>query len=164
MIASDTARASSDYPSNALWCGVVEAAGRWLPLNLLYVAQAARMSGVEPVLYDAASLFVGWDEIRTVIRERRPRFIGSTAITFTINGCLELGRIAKEELPDTTYILGGVHPTFMWKEILESPGSPVDFIVRSEGEKTTGEFFRHCCPAVIRRRFGAGLWERRRGG
>ncbi len=123
-------------------CGVVEAAGRWLPLNLLYVAQAARRSGVEPVLYDAASSFVGWDEIRTVIRERRPRFIGSTAITFTINGCLELGRIAKEELPDTTYILGGVHPTFMWKEVLESPGSPVDFIVRSEGEKTTEELFR----------------------
>ena len=27
-------------------CGVVEVAGRWLPLNLLYVAGAARRAGV----------------------------------------------------------------------------------------------------------------------
>ena len=49
-------------------CGVVEVAGRWLPLNLLYVASAARRGGVEPALYDAMSLFTGWDEIRQVIR------------------------------------------------------------------------------------------------
>jgi anaerobic magnesium-protoporphyrin IX monomethyl ester cyclase len=125
-----------------LHCGVVEAAGRWLPLNLLYIAQAARVAGVEPVIYDAASLFVGWDEIRTVLRERRPQYVGSTAITFTINGCLDLGRVVKEEVPDATYILGGVHPSFMWKEVLEPPESPVDFILRGEGEKTTEELFR----------------------
>jgi anaerobic magnesium-protoporphyrin IX monomethyl ester cyclase len=123
-------------------CGVVEAAGRWVPLSLLYVAQAARTVGVEPALYDAASLFVGWDEVRAVLRERRPRFVGSSAITATINASLELGRIVKEELPEATYILGGVHPTFMWKEVLEAPGSPVDFIVRGEGERTTAELFR----------------------
>jgi anaerobic magnesium-protoporphyrin IX monomethyl ester cyclase len=123
-------------------CGVVEAAGRWLPLNLLYVARAAREAGVEPVLYDAASLFVGWDEIRSVLRERRPRFVGSTAITFTIDSCLALGRMVKEEVPDATYILGGVHPSFMWNEILEGPRSPVDYIVRGEGEKTTEELLR----------------------
>jgi anaerobic magnesium-protoporphyrin IX monomethyl ester cyclase len=123
-------------------CGVVEAAGRWVPLSLLYVAQAARAVDVEPVLYDAASLFVGWDEIRATLRERRPRFVGSTAITATINAALELGRIVKEELPEATYILGGVHPTFMWKEVLETPGSPVDFVVRGEGEKTTAALLR----------------------
>ena len=78
-------------------CGVVEVAGRWLPLNLLYVASAARKAGVEPALYDAMSLFTGWDEIRQVLREHQPRFVGSYAITATIDISLELGKIVKEE-------------------------------------------------------------------
>ena len=123
-------------------CGVVEVAGRWLPLNLLYVASAARKAGVEPALYDAMSLFTGWDEIRAELRRRRPKYVGSTAITATIDTCLELGRVVKEEVPEATYILGGVHPTFMWREILEAEGSPVDFIVRGEGERTVEELLR----------------------
>ena len=123
-------------------CGVVEVAGRWLPLNLLYVATAARKAGVEPALYDAMSLFTGWDEIRAELRRRRPTYVGSYAITATIDTCLELGRIVKEELPEATYILGGVHPTFMWREILEAPDSPVDIVVRGEGEKTVEELLR----------------------
>lgn len=135
-------------------CGVVEVAGRWLPLHLLYIAQAARAAGVEPALYDAMSLFSGWEEIRAEIRARRPRFVASSAITATINDCLELGRIVKEELPEAVYILGGVHPTFQWREILEAPGSPVDFIVRGEGEKTLEELLRALLdggdPAAVR--------------
>ena len=120
-------------------CGVVEVAGRWLPLNLLYVASAARRAGVEPALYDAMSLFANWDDIRQVLRERQPRFVASYSITATIDACMELGRVVKEEVPGATYILGGVHPTFMWREVLDEPGSPVDYIVRGEGEKTVEE-------------------------
>ena len=120
-------------------CGVVEVAGRWLPLNLLYVAAAARKAGVEPALYDAMSLFTGWEEIRQELRERQPAFVGTYAITATIDTCLELGRVVKEEVPGATFLLGGVHPTFMWREILEDPGSPVDYIIRGEGEKTVEE-------------------------
>lgn len=120
-------------------CGVVEVAGRWLPLNMLYVASAARRAGVEPILYDAMSLYVGWDEIRAEIRRRQPDFVASYAITATINSCMELGRVVKEEAPNARYILGGVHPTFMWREIFDEPDSPVDFIVRGEGEVTVEE-------------------------
>jgi len=121
---------------------VVEVAGRWVPLNLLYVAEAARRAGVRPHLFDAMSRFEGWDAIRAQLRERRPRYVGSYAITATINACLELGRIVKEEVPDATYILGGVHPTFQWKEILEAEDSPVDLVVRGEGERTVEELLR----------------------
>ncbi|NIP16877.1 MAG: magnesium-protoporphyrin IX monomethyl ester oxidative cyclase, partial [Xanthomonadales bacterium] len=72
-------------------CGVVEVAGRWLPLNLLYVAGAARKAGVEPRLYDAMSLFTGWDEIRAQLREHKPKYVASYAITATIDTCMELG-------------------------------------------------------------------------
>jgi len=144
-------------------CGVVEVAGRWLPLNLLYVAQAARAAGVEPSLYDAMSLFTGWNEIRAELRRQRPEFVGSYAITATIDTCLELGRVVKEECPDAKFILGGVHPTFMWREILEAEGSPVDYIVRGEGEKTVEGLLRALTnggdPSEV-----AGLAYRRSGG
>lgn len=123
-------------------CGVVEVAGRWLPLNLLYIAQAARAAGVEPILYDAMSLFTDWDDIRAEIRKHKPDFVASYAITATIDTCVELGRVVKEEAPGAKFIIGGVHPTFMWEELLDAPDSPVDFIVRGEGEKTVEELLR----------------------
>ena len=103
------------------------------------MASAARRAGVEPALYDAMSLFADWDDIRQVLRERKPRFVASYSITATINACMELGRVVKEEVPEATYLIGGVHPTFMWRELLEEPDSPVDYIVRGEGEKTVEE-------------------------
>lgn len=123
-------------------CGVVEVAGRWLPLNLLYVAEAARRGGVEPALYDAMSLFVGWDEIRKTLRERQPDYVASYAITCTQPMCLELGRLVQREVPHAKFILGGVHPSFLWRDVLEAEASPVDYIVRGEGERTTEELFR----------------------
>ena len=53
----------------------------------------------------------GADEIREEIRKSRPQFVGTYAITATINTALELGRLVKEEVPEATFILGGVHPT-----------------------------------------------------
>jgi len=144
-------------------CGVVEVAGRWLPLNLLYVAEAARRGGAEPALYDAMSLDVGWEEIRAELRRRRPSIVGSYAITATIDACLELGRVVKQEVPDATYVLGGVHPTFMWRELLEQDGSPVDVVVRGEAEKTVEELVRALAnggnPSAV-----AGLAYRNGGG
>ena len=92
-------------------CGVVEVAGTWLPLNLLYIATAARRAGVEPHLFDAMSLWSDWDDIRQELREQKPDFVGTYSITATINTCLELGRIVKEELPNAIFFIGGVHPT-----------------------------------------------------
>ena len=123
-------------------CGVVEVAGRWVPLNLLYIASAARKAGVEPRLYDAMSLFTGWDEIRRELREHRPKYVASYAITATIETCMELARVVKEELPDSLYILGGVHPTFMWNDLVGDADSPVDIVVRGEGERTVEEMLR----------------------
>ena len=48
----------------------------------------------------------------------------------------------KEEVPDAQFLLGGVHPTFMWQEILDAPDSPVDFIIRGESEQTVDQLMR----------------------
>lgn len=120
-------------------CGVVEVAGRWLPLNLLFVATAARRAGVDVVLYDAMSRFDGWRQVRAAIRRERPDYVGTTCITATVPAVLRLARIAKEAAPSCRVLVGGVHPTFMAHEMLATAGGDIDFLICGEGEETTRE-------------------------
>ncbi len=50
-------------------CGVVEVAGRWVPLTFVYLAGAAREAGFEPVIYDAMTKGAGFTEIEQKIVE-----------------------------------------------------------------------------------------------
>ncbi|MHB0972205.1 MAG: cobalamin-dependent protein [Thermoanaerobaculia bacterium] len=123
-------------------CGVVEVAGRWIPLNLLYVATAARRAGVEVALFDAMSRFEGLDEIRAAIRRERPDYIATYSITATAPAALQLARAAKETAPEAIVFAGGVHPSFMAEEFLRSSDGDVDCVIRGEGEVTFEELLR----------------------
>ena len=126
-------------------CGVVEVAGRWLPLNLLYLATAARRAGVEVALYDAMSRFDGDDKIVAEVQRQRPDFVCIPSITATVPAVHETARRIKAVLPTTTVIVGGVHPTFMAGEMLENADGAIDFIVRGEGEQTLEELLQILC-------------------
>ena len=50
--------------------------------------------------------------------------IGVTAITPSIYVAENILKLAQEEVPDALRVLGGVHATFMYKQVLsEAPGS-----------------------------------------
>jgi len=118
-------------------CGVVEVAGRWVPLTFVYLAGAAREAGFEPVIYDAMTRRHGYEEIEKEIIRENPDFVATTAITSTTPDALEILELAKRINPDIITIIGGVHPTFLYDEILKD-GS-VDYVVRGEGEETIKE-------------------------
>lgn len=118
-------------------CGVVEVAGRWVPLTFVYLAGAARDAGFEPVIYDAMTKGVGFNEIEKKIREINPGFVATTAITSTVPDALKVLKIAKDVNHEIITIIGGVHPTFMHKEVLIA--GAVDYVVRGEGEETLKE-------------------------
>ncbi|WP_076661106.1 cobalamin-dependent protein [Yoonia rosea] len=64
----------------------------------------------------------------------QPGVVGVTAITPSIYKAEEVPRIAQEHAPGALHVLGGVHATFMYKQVLsEAPW--VDVIVRGEGEE-----------------------------
>ena len=123
-------------------CGVVEVAGRWLPLNLLYLATAARRAGVEVELFDAMSLFDSLEGISAAVREHAPDFVGIPSITATVPAVLETARCVKEIHPETAVFVGGVHPTFMAEEMLREAAGDIDYVVRGEGERTVEELLR----------------------
>lgn len=121
--------------------GVVESAGTWLPLSLLYVGGALQRAGYGVALYDAMTKFHTLDEVRQTLRRERPDIIMVTSITATAPDALEVCRVAKEEIPGVLTVMGNTHPTFMYDEMLrEHP--ELDIIVRGEGEETAVELVR----------------------
>ncbi len=123
-------------------CGVVEVAGRWVPLQFVYLAGAARRAGWEPVMYDAMSAFTGWDEIRAKISDVDPRVVATSAITATLPDAIEVLRMAKTIFPDVVTVIGGVHPTFMADEVMQMGEGCIDYVIRGEGEETLQELLQ----------------------
>jgi len=91
-------------------CGVVESAGRWPNLGFLYLAGELEAAGFEVEVYDAMSLFHGFEEIRDRIRAAEPDFVGVTAITATVNDALRVLQISREERPSVTTFLRIIWP------------------------------------------------------
>jgi anaerobic magnesium-protoporphyrin IX monomethyl ester cyclase len=118
-------------------CGVVEVAGRWIPLHLVYLAGSARAAGFECEIYDAMSLDASHAEIARTIETTRPDVVATSASTSTYPDSLEIMRAAKAAGART--VMGGVHASFMWRDVLEEEGHPVDFVVRGEGEQTLAD-------------------------
>jgi anaerobic magnesium-protoporphyrin IX monomethyl ester cyclase len=115
--------------------GVDEVAGRWIPLGLVYLAGAARQAKLVPEIYDAMTRGDDYPGIELRFRESMADYVASTAITSTINDAVKILELAKRVKPDTVTILGGVHPTFMFEEVLDG-SSAIDYIVIGEGEVT----------------------------
>ena len=122
-------------------CGVVEVAGRWAPLTFAYLATEAKKAGFEPIIYDAMTKRHTHEDIKREIDQIRPEVVATTAITSTVMDALEVLKGAKEVNPKTITLIGGVHPTFMYEEVLQSPY--VDYVIRGEGEHTLRELL--CC-------------------
>ena len=61
--------------------GVVEVAGRWVPLYFVYLAGALREAGHDPLIYDAMTKFVGFEDIEAEIRRTKPRIVCTSAMT-----------------------------------------------------------------------------------
>lgn len=115
--------------------GVDEIAGRWIPLGLAYLAGAARQAGLDARIYDAMAKGHGYAEIEKRFREAAADYVATSALTATINDALQTLELAREVNPDVVTILGGIHPSFMYEEILQTSAA-VDYIVIGEGEIT----------------------------
>jgi anaerobic magnesium-protoporphyrin IX monomethyl ester cyclase len=113
--------------------GIPELAGGWVPLNFVYLAGIAHQAGLQAEIYDAMTKDHGYAEIEKHLAESAADYVATSAITATINDALKTLELAKDLNPATVTILGGVHPSFMYEEILESC-SAVDYIILGEGE------------------------------
>ena len=108
-----------------------------------------RQAGIRDLRFvDAMTNDLSENQVRQIPVEE-PDFIGVTAITPSIYKAERLLQIAKEVHPLALTVLGGIHATFMYQQVLtEAPW--IDAIVRGEGEEIFVNLF------VARRRPLAG--------
>lgn len=116
--------------------GVVESAGTWLNVGFVYIAGALRAQGYEVDYYDAMSLWHKWPEIQKRIEAFKPDVVATTAYTASIVHAVELVRLAKTINPQVVTVIGNVHATFCYEELLSIDHEVIDYVVRGEGEVT----------------------------
>ena len=115
--------------------GGAEIAGNWPPAWVAYLTGSLRAAGFDDIHFiDAMTNHIDNDTLRARLAELKPDVVGTTAITPAIYMAEEVLRIAQEVAPQAVRVLGGIHATFMYRQVLsEAPW--IDVIVRGEGEE-----------------------------
>jgi anaerobic magnesium-protoporphyrin IX monomethyl ester cyclase len=122
--------------------GGAEIAGNWPPAWVAYLSGALKTAGFTDIHFlDAMTNHLTDEQLREQLRELQPDLVGTTAITPAIYAAERVLEIAREVAPTALRVLGGVHATFMYKQVL-SESTAADVIVRGEGEEIIVELVR----------------------
>ncbi len=116
--------------------GGAEVAGNWSPAWVAYLAGYLKAKGgyTDIRFIDAMTDDMTEDQLRAALAKEKPDIVGTTANTPAIYKAEEVLKIAREMFPDAVTVLGGIHGTFMYQQVLrEAPW--IDAIVRGEGEE-----------------------------
>jgi len=129
--------------------GGAEIAGNWPPAWAAYLSGHLKAAGFGDIHFiDAMTNDLDDEAVRAKLLELKPDVVGTTAITPSIYKAEAVLKVAEETVPDAVRVLGGIHATFMYKQVLtEAPW--IDVIVRGEGE----EIFRDLITAIAGKRW-----------
>ncbi len=107
-----------------------------------YVGGALKQAGLNDIRFiDAMTNYIEDEALAALIQQHQPDIVMATAITPMIYKSQDTLRIAKSVCPDAIAIMGGIHPTYMYREVLrEAPW--VDYIIRGEGEEISVNLVR----------------------
>ena len=122
--------------------GGAEIAGNWPPAWAAYLIGYLKAGGYTDVHFvDAMTLHLDEAAVRAQIQTLKPDIVGCTSITPAIYEAERTLQWAKEINPAIVTVLGGIHGTFMYPQVLaEAPW--IDAVVRGEGEAVFLNFVR----------------------
>jgi len=117
--------------------GGAEIAGNWTPSWVAYIGGALKQAGFSQVKFvDAMADDLPDETIEEIIRKNQPDVVMTTNITPSIFKAQDIMKIAKKVNKNIRTIMGGIHSTFMYPQVLtEAPET--DYVVRGEGEEVT---------------------------
>ena len=117
--------------------GGAEIAGNWTPSWVAYIGGALKQAGYDQVRFvDAMADYLTDDQIEEIIRKNKPDVVMTTNITPSIFKAQDIMKLAKKVNPNIRTLMGGIHSTFMYPQVL-SEAPETDYIVRGEGEEVT---------------------------
>ena len=116
------------------------------PLGLLYIAGMLLRHGVDVQVVDGC--LEGLEGILRALREYRPHWVGITCLTPGRKKAIEVARLAKEMDAEIKVVLGGAHPTIMYRQMLEHYPC-IDYLVLGEGEYSCLELVQGVDPSKV---------------
>jgi radical SAM superfamily enzyme YgiQ (UPF0313 family) len=107
-------------------------------IGLLYMAAVLEANGHTVEVLDCGAVRTGWEDLRLSLKKAGPDLVGITSTTPSFLNAVQTSKLVKEISPEIPVIMGGYHPTFFSREILERVPS-VDMVSRGESEFTMME-------------------------
>jgi len=122
--------------------GGAEIAGNWPPAWAAYISGALKSAGFRDVTFiDAMTNYIDDAQLETMVKGKAYDVIMATAITPAIYKAQEQLKNMRRLFPRATLVLGGIHGTFMYQQVLsEAPW--IDYVVRGEGEEVVVNLMR----------------------
>jgi radical SAM superfamily enzyme YgiQ (UPF0313 family) len=108
-------------------------ANRLPPLGVLSIAGYLLKFGFEVQVIDVNGERMGPDQLRTILRESHPRYIGISVLSSSVVSAHCIAKLVKEELPQSIVVMGGVHAELYPGQTLRN--SAVDIVVKGDGER-----------------------------
>jgi hypothetical protein len=107
------------------------------PLGVLSIAANVEQHGYTVQVCDAHAEQLDDLEVRHLIRQLQPKYVGLSVLTSQALAAHAIARIIKEEVPDCIVIAGGVHAEAMPVRMLRN--SAIDVVIRGDGEEAMVE-------------------------
>ena len=112
-----------------------------IPVALGYISAYLEMHGIKCNLIDEEVTDITPSVLREAVKElEKPYIVGFTALTAHVGRGYNIAKMVKTEFPDSIVVFGGLHPTALPEEALNT--GVVDFVVRGEGEEVMLHLYR----------------------
>lgn len=122
--------------------GALAGGGEYMPpLGLANLAAFIRQHGYSVKIVDCCVLKLTLADVVKQILSYKPKYVGITAVTISINKAAALAKMLKEQKPNLKIILGGCHISVLPEETMKG-FSQFDIGVLGEGELTIVELLR----------------------
>jgi len=107
------------------------------PLGLAYLSAALKRNNVEVFIEDQYATRISNDDLIKKIKHISPEVVGISCLTTAMGNAARLIKQIKQANPQTTVILGNIHPTLFPEETLKKEIG--DIVIRGEGEEALQE-------------------------
>lgn len=108
------------------------------PLGLAWIASVLEDRGHDVKIVDSPTLGLSIRDFIKIVESWSPDVVGLSSLTPTIGLAYKAAKAVKVVDRDVKVVMGGVHATFMWREVLEECPH-VDYVVLGEGEETMSQ-------------------------
>ncbi len=119
-------------------CGGMEAVqGPLMNTGPLFAASAALKAGHQVSFLDCTAENLSLDDCMARIGRERPDIVGVAVRTHLANEALRIVRETRRRFPNVRTLLGGIHATFMYREMMDECPE-IDLVIAGEAEVATG--------------------------